>query len=117
MIGTDIEAISRIEKLCASDGVMRKVFTGAEIDYAFAHAKPYERLCGFYCAKEAFAKAVRIGFDGFAPIDIEVVHEESGAPKLRLCRAARIAADNKKVEVSISHSGGFAVAVVCILES
>lgn len=117
MIGVDLETVERIKKLCASDGVMRKVFTSAEIDYAFAHTNQYERLCGFYCAKEAFAKAVGTGFRGIAPIDIEVVHEESGAPRLKFYRAALDAVNNKKVEVSISHSGGYAVAVVNVLEN
>lgn len=117
MIGVDLEIVTHIEKLCASDGVMRRVFTSAEIDYAFAHTNPYERLCGFYCAKEAFAKAIGTGFKGFAPIDVEVVHVESGAPILKLYRAAIDAVNNKKVEVSISHSGGYAVAVVNVLEN
>ena len=56
MIGIDIEKISRFEHW-TEDGVKR-IFTEDEIKYANSFVNYLEHLCGFYCVKEAFIKAL-----------------------------------------------------------
>ncbi|MFB9465398.1 holo-ACP synthase [Streptomyces cinereospinus] len=95
------------------------VFTGRERTHCRSRPDPDASLAGLLSAKEAFIKA--LSSMGGAPActfpEIEVGHGPAGQPRLRLhgqiarwCQERNIAA-----ELSISHTGGMAGAVVVLL--
>jgi phosphopantetheine--protein transferase-like protein len=104
-IGTDIVDISRLEDV--KESFVRGVLSENEIAlYEEAPSKP-EFLAGHYAAKEAFLKALGTGLAGGKLSEIEVRYRESGAPYIYFA--------GKEHECSISHDGGYAIAV-CLLE-
>ena len=107
-IGTDILAISRMKKAMTNAAFYTRVFTEGERRLIEAAPFPEERAAGFFCAKEAAAKALRTGFAGLRPSEAEVCCEESGAPLIRL--PDRLAAAGYKMSLSISHTAEYAVA-------
>ncbi|MCL2462229.1 MAG: holo-ACP synthase [Defluviitaleaceae bacterium] len=110
-VGTDIIEISRVEKAVAGAAFYEKTFTPAERDY-LAGKRP-QSAAGLFAAKEAVAKALGTGFYGFRPADVEILHDKSGKPDVKLYnRAAKIADENSvvKIHVSISHCVAYAVA-------
>jgi holo-[acyl-carrier protein] synthase len=90
------------------------VFTATEVAQADPPPRHVEYFGGRYAAKEAVAKALGTGFsDEVAWLDIEIVRRAAGAPEVRLSAGALEAANALGVSrwlISISHSGGYAVA-------
>ena len=117
MIGIDIVYIPRIAKAIKNDAFRNKVFTPREQEYCEGKPRPQDSYAGLFAAKEAAAKAVKRGFgNGFLPINIEITHEECGAPVLTACGGAAIAFQDYNADVSISHDGDYAVATVMLTE-
>ena len=116
MIGIDTVRISRIAEAVKDEAFLRRVFTAEERAYCDGRARPCESYAGLFCAKEAAVKALKCGFwRGIAPTDIEITPGYGGAPELRAHgKAAELLAGNA-VDVSISHDGDCAVAVVEII--
>jgi holo-[acyl-carrier protein] synthase len=90
---------------------LRKLFTEAELAAA---GNRTDQLATGFAGKEAVAKALKTGFRGVSPRDIEVIRAPHGEPQIRLyggaeeaARVAGIAA----IPVSLSRDGGMAVAV------
>lgn len=113
MIGVDIVAISRIEGFIVKFGdkaLDRFLDKGEQI-----LCKKIESIAGFWAAKEAIAKALgtgigeELGFD-----DISIYKDEKGAPKFRLKESLIGKYNIKETSLSISHDGGFAIAVAVI---
>jgi len=104
-IGVDAVSVERVALAVkrSGGGFLTKVYTPAEIAYCAGNA---ERLAGRWAAKEAVIKC----FDGtgicFPRKRIEVLPGPMGAPRVRLL------GDDKgaRVEVSITHHSGLAVA-------
>ena len=94
--GIDIVHIRKIERL--SPQSLSKFFSPGEVKGSAEH------LAGVIAAKEAFFKAL-----GIPPrfLEVEVIYEKSGRPKLKLSPELKA-----KCDVSISHDGEYAVAVV-----
>jgi holo-[acyl-carrier protein] synthase len=93
-----------------------RVFTRSELAYCRALAKPLESLGARFAAKEAAFKAVGCGWaKGVTWHDAQVVATSGERPTLRvrgaLARHAR-ALGATDLHLSLSHSGGYAVAVV-----
>lgn len=95
------------------------LFTAGERAHCRSRPDPVASLAGLFSAKEAIVKA--ISSMGGAPAhtfpEMEVVHGPAGQPRVRLhgsiaewCRERRIS-----VELSISHTGELAGAVVVLL--
>lgn len=115
-IGTDIVEIKRMEEALKKAGFAEKYFTPQEREHAKGKAHPAETLSGYFAAKEAFAKALGMGFSGFLPGDVEVYREGSW-PQLRLLgRAALLCgqAGVKQMHLSISHEAEYATAMVLL---
>lgn len=100
------------------------VFTAGERAHCRSRPDPYASLGGLFAAKEAFTKAVSSLALGGAPAppahtfpDIEVVHGPAGQPRIRpRGPIARWCAERRlSVELSISHTGDLAGAVVVLL--
>src|SRR6266849_2104528 len=104
-IGVDAVSVDRIALAVkrSGRGFLNKVYTPAELAYCGDNA---ERLAGRWAAKEAVIKC----FDGtgicFPRRRIEVLPGPAGAPRVRLLGDHRGA----RVEVSITHHSGLAVA-------
>lgn len=125
MIGVDIIRVERVAKL-AKESKAKKVFTEKEFNYARTKSsnKTYGEVCcpmdntfaGLFCAKEAFLKALGIGIgDEFALNEVEVAHEVSGKPYIVITDKIKDYLKKQNLSVvnlTISHDGGMAVAVV-----
>ncbi|MCI8435607.1 MAG: holo-ACP synthase [Clostridia bacterium] len=112
-IGIDLIEIERVAQAAARPHFCARVFTQAERDYADGRA---ETLAGMFAAKEAAAKALGTGVRGFGLCDIEVTHDEFGAPTLRFYNRAAELFGGRKTSVSITHDRLSAAAVVLIEE-
>jgi len=112
-IGTDIIQISRIEKLIKRYGIKfkQRYLSKQEI----AMARKTETLAGLWAAKEAISKALGCGIcEKLAFHDIIVAKDDRGAPYFALTKEAQKMHKIKSSSLSISHDGGFAIAVVAL---
>lgn len=114
-IGTDICAVSRIEKAMENPRFTERIFSPGEREHIAARGA--QTAAGLFAAKEAVAKALGTGFQGFCPWDIEIVWDETGRPlpllkKGALDRFRRMGGES--AHLSISHDGGMAVAFAII---
>ncbi|KYJ86477.1 holo-ACP synthase [Sulfurovum riftiae] len=112
-IGTDIIQIRRIEKLIDryGDTFKQRYLTKEEI----ALARKIETLAGFWAAKEAISKALGCGIGAqLAFHDIVIAKDDKGAPYFKLTKEAQKVFKIKSASISISHDGGFAIAIAAI---
>ena len=108
-LGCDLVEVRRVARGMENPRFLERVFTEGERE-AIAH-KGASAAAGLW---EAVSKALGTGFVGFALRDIEILTDEDGAPHayLRGGAQARLAALGAlSIWVSISHDGGFAMAV------
>lgn len=116
MIGVDTVAVPRITAAMCSDAFVKRVYTSNERQYCLTRPNPHESFAGLFCAKEAVVKALKTGFgNGIMPNDIEITHNELGAPEVIAHGEAAHLLQGKSVSLSVSHDGGFAVAVAIII--
>jgi holo-[acyl-carrier protein] synthase len=117
-LGTDLVAIARVEELVARHGdrFLHRVFTPAERAECLRRARPAVHLAARLAAKEAAMKAIGTGWSlGVRWLDIEVRSSGGVRPTIRLDGAARSRAEAQGIRdalVSLSHDGGYAIAVV-----
>lgn len=116
--GIDLCEIPRMAKAIEKAHFLERVFTPSEQARIRAASGPRrgEIAAGLFAAKEAVAKALGTGFDGFGPADIEILPDALGRPVCRLCRRAEALAAGGRIHVSITHEAGMAAAMA-ILES
>ncbi len=113
-IGTDIIQISRIEKSLEKFG--EKFKTKFLNDSELQLVKKTESIAGFWAAKEAIAKALGCGIGSeLAFHDIIIKKDHKGAPSFVLTNEAQKIHKIESTSLSISHDGGFAIAVVAII--
>lgn len=119
-IGVDIIEPSRVEGILVRHGerFLKRMYTEGEIAYCEKRRRRIEHYAVRFAAKEAAGKALGTGLSqGITWKDIEVVHDELGAPLLRFHRKAKERADAlgvSRMHVSLSHSEQSAVAVVVL---
>jgi len=113
-IGTDIIAISRIEKAIEKHGnAFKERFLNAS---EIALAKNSASIAGFWAAKEAISKAFGCGIGGELGFhDIIISKNPKGAPYFVLSDKVALNFPHSNSSLSISHDGGFAIAVVVII--
>ncbi len=112
-IGTDIIHIERIEKLVKRYGIKFKQRYLSQKEIAVA--RRIETLAGFWAAKEAISKALGCGIGGKLTFhDIIIAKDHRGAPYFKLTKEAQKVHNIKESSISISHDGGFAIAVAVI---
>ncbi len=112
-IGTDIIAINRIEKALEKFGDSFKERFLCEDEIKLT--KRAASIAGFWAAKEAISKAFGCGIGselGFH--DIIISKNAKGAPCFTLSQKAALKFPHHTSSLSISHDGGFAIAVVVI---
>lgn len=120
-LGTDIVEVGRIKRAIQKRGefFLRRIFTSEEAAYCLKKRNPYPYFAGRFAAKEAFFKAAGIGIDSKIPwVDIEVCREKGGKPYFCLKGKALWFLQergNYRLELSISHTEHFAIAVVSLI--
>jgi len=107
-IGVDIVEVGRIKKLVKNSQFLAKVYTPEEIAYCRAKKNCAQHFAVRFAAKEAVWKA--LGENGTALKHIGVVNMPGGKPHI-LIRGKR----QKSIDVSLSHTDNYAVAVALIL--
>lgn len=111
-IGVDIEQVSRFVRVLSDEALRKKMFTQNEIAYCLAQGAPQQHFAVRFAAKEAVFKALssRPEFHRLSHGYIEIEHAEYGAPCVSLL--SPFGSDNLRIELSLSHSGEYVVAMV-----
>ena len=112
-IGVDIEDIGRFAGLRrAKDGpFLKKIFTAGELDYCFSKKNAAPHLAARFCAKEAVVKALHgVGAAALSYTDIEIVSSRK-VPRVVLRKGSL---KEYRAEISLSHSGGMAIAFALV---
>ena len=115
MIGIDIVEIKRVEKLLQKypTNALKRFLNDEEI--VLCKSSP-QSIAGFYAAKEAVAKALGCGIGkkcGFK--DIRICKDKNNAPYFTVKKKLIDEFCIKDSSLSITHDGGFAIAVVYFL--
>jgi len=117
-VGIDITEIKRVTRSIVSEAFQQKVFTPAELKACGELNNSAECLAGKFATKEAFMKALGAGIRQEVWFtQIEVLNDESGKPLVNVSGEAGTRLQEsgaRQIHVSISHSGGMAVAVVIL---
>ncbi|MEI5994614.1 holo-ACP synthase [Candidatus Enterococcus mansonii] len=110
-IGIDMVELSRIEKIILNkSSFVERVLTDKEYSLfeQLPHKRQVEFLAGRFACKEAFSKAWGTGIGSLGLQDVEILKEDTGAPKVTK------SPHNGTVFVSISHTDTFAVAQIIL---
>jgi holo-[acyl-carrier protein] synthase len=113
--GTDLAEVARVEEVMTSQpGLQEQVFTPRELAYCHRRRRTSVHLAGRWAAKEAVLKSLGMGMGPRMEwTDIEVVNDLGGRPRVRLHGEVEAFARSlgvHHIDISLSHSGGFAVA-------
>ncbi len=113
-VGTDIVSIDRVTRSLDrfGDRFLNRFLTPKEI--ASLSLKPAS-IAGYWATKEAISKALGCGIGAdLAFGDIEIYKDSKNAPFVNLKSEIIDRFNIKSISVSISHDGGFAIAVVAL---
>lgn len=118
----DLAEVARVEELMTSQpGLQERVFTPRELAYCYRRRRAGEHLACRWAAKEAVLKSLGTGMGPRMEwTDIEIVNDRGGRPRVRLygeVEAVAQSLDMHHIDISLSHSGGLAVAhavLVCL---
>ena len=118
-LGTDIVEIASLQKAMEqSNRFAKRVFTEKEITYCESKPQKYQHYAARFAAKEAVMKALKTGWDkGVQWKQVEVINQSGGAPMIVPNGMAKELLDKMgatNIEVSLSHSEQYAIAVVCL---
>jgi len=119
-LGNDVARIGRFRRFVAEgkQALLERIFAAGELDYALAKADPAPHLAARFAAKEAFLKALGLGWRcGITWHDVQVVRNELGRPDIALSgRAAELfrSAGHATIHLSCSHDGDYAFATVIL---
>jgi holo-[acyl-carrier protein] synthase len=111
MIGIDIVEIKRFEKFLEKKTALQKYLSDEEI---LLVTSP-QTAAGFYASKEAISKALGTGIGKTCSFKDIMIHKDaSGAPYFTLSQHIIDSLSITQSALSISHDGGFAIAVAVI---
>ena len=112
-VGSDLVSIGRIEGAVDRFGDR---FLSRYLSHSESEGKNSASLAGYWAAKEAVAKALGCGIGGELSFhDIHLHKDERGAPHFTLSNEASRRFPIRDSSLSISHDGGFALAVVVLV--
>lgn len=119
-IGSDVVQISRINSLVNRWGnrFLQRVFTQREIVYCLKRKDPSPHLAVRFGAKEAFLKALGVGYsEGIRWRDIEVIRQGLDRPEIQLHHQAKALCEHHSIRgiyLSMSHDGDYGFAQVLL---
>jgi holo-[acyl-carrier protein] synthase len=117
-LGVDLVQVDRLAANLKRETFKKKVFAPAEITACSRLKNAAECYAGKFAAKEAFMKAIGSGLrQGVWFSQIQVLDQASGAPSITVTGKAFQALQAlgpASIHLSISHTAGFAVAVVIL---
>lgn len=118
MIGIDLVAIDRIERLVDKYRMtfLERFLNKSEIKLVYKNNKfNIQRIAGFYAAKEAVSKALGCGIgQKLSFYDIKIQKDSANAPKIKLKKHIKKTFNIAKSHLSITHDKDYAIAVVNI---
>lgn len=106
-VGIDIVEVKRIRKLIRNKYFLKRVFTSREIEYCRNKKNRAQHFAVRFATKEAVWKA--LGHNGIALKDIGVSNLPDGKPEA-VIRGKK----KRNVDISLSHTNEYAVAVAII---
>ena len=115
-IGIDVVEVARIASAIERHGepFLAKLFTTGERECCESRKTPAMHYAARFAAKEAVSKALGTGIGGNAGLlDMEIVHDASGAPKIRLNGAAGEFLKKHRIteiQISLTHARDYAAA-------
>ncbi len=116
-LGNDIVEIERIKKAIErTPKFLSKVFTEREIEVVSSKKNPYPSYAGRFAAKEAISKAFGTGVRGFSLVDIEILPDDLGKPRVYLYGELKKRYLEENIMISISHSRDYATAVAVLTD-
>ncbi len=111
MIGIDIVKIERFEKFLTRKNALQKYLSQDEIKLI----KSPSTAAGFFAAKEAISKALKTGIGSQCSFhDIKLHKTDKNAPYFTLTKDIIKRFNITDTSLSITHDGGFAIAVAII---
>ncbi len=118
-IGIDLVETTRIEKILKKHyfRFLNRVFTPEERIWLTSFRSPVQRVAALFAAKEACSKALGTGLRGVSWQEMEIFHESSGKPGLKLHGKALKRFQElggQKIHLSLSHERQYATAIVII---
>ena len=116
-IGTDVVELDHFTEVIdrSRPGFLERLFTQREIEHCERFKDRMASYAAIFAAKEAFLKALRTGLaPGIRWTDVEVLHEESGAPSVVVHGVCVELLGEGTAHVSLTHSRRSAAAVVVI---
>ena len=112
-VGIDIVDTKRFSNYSdRSDSHLSKWFTVDELVYCFRRNPPQDGLAGKFAAKEAVIKILSNKGINIANLkEIEILNDSNGKP---IVNSSLLERYKDRIKISISHDGGFAVAVALL---
>ena len=118
-IGNDIIEIERIEKVISKEDFKNKIYSQRELENIQKRGNRTETYAGIFSAKEAISKAIGTGVREFSLTDLEILNDDLGKPYVvvseKLDKILRNKKEDYQIEISISHSKKYAIAMAIIL--
>ena len=118
-IGNDIIEIERIEKAISKEGFKDKIYTQRELENIKKKGNRAETYAGVFSAKEAISKAIGTGVREFSLTNLEILNDDLGKPYVvvseKLDKIIKSKKEDYQIEISISHSKKYAIAMAIIL--
>ncbi len=111
--GIDIVEISRMERPTQNERFYTDFFSKDERELFDAQKYAAQTVAGRFAAKEAVLKALGLGLGDMPLSEISIIKLPSGQPEVKLKGAAKQKAEDlgvKRIHISISHDGGYAIA-------
>ena len=120
-IGIDVVEVERIGSSMDEFGekFVNRIFTNAEQEYCKSQKRPAIHYAARFAAKEAIAKAFGTGIGKeISWLDMEIVREDSGEPKVMMSGGGATYAEKLKVadiKISLTHAEHYAAANAVVL--
>ena len=114
-VGIDSIEIARIAESIKNEKFIKKVYGDSELREISLRGLHPRSFAVSFAAKEAFSKAIGTGIVGFSLNEVELLHNEFGAPYLFLSGKAKVIAEDKGFIFSTSVTHTESVATVIFL--
>ena len=118
-IGNDIIEIERIEEAISKESFKIKIYTQRELENIKKRGNRAETYAGVFSAKEAISKAIGTGVREFSLTDLEILNDDLGKPYVvvseKLDKIIKSKKEDYQIEISISHSKKYVIAIAIIL--